>query len=95
MNEPQSYEKRITEGIKGLPEELLAEIADFVYFVRRRFLQPQAFENELESSLLEADLANQTNGDWLKLAGTISKDDLQLMSEAIEAGCERIDPGEW
>jgi hypothetical protein len=31
----------------------------------------------------------------LRFAGTIDADDARLMSEAIEEGCERIDPNEW
>ncbi len=31
----------------------------------------------------------------LKLPGTISKSDLELMSRAIEEGCEQVDPDEW
>ena len=52
----QNYEQLIIEGIKGLPPEILAEIADFVYFVRQRALQPQAFEDGLQSALLGAEL---------------------------------------
>lgn len=52
----QDYQQLIIEGIKGLPQEMLAEIADFVYFVRRRTLQPQAFEEELRNALLRVEL---------------------------------------
>lgn len=52
----QSYQQLIVEGIQGLPPETLAEIADFVYFVRRRVVQPQAFEEELAQALLKVDL---------------------------------------
>jgi len=52
----QNYEQLVIEGIKGLPPEILAEIADFIYFVRKRALQPQAFEEELHSALLRAEL---------------------------------------
>ena len=31
----------------------------------------------------------------LKFAGTIPADDLQLMQEAIEEGCDRVDWNEW
>ena len=103
MEKQQSYEQLITEGIKGLPQELLAEIADFVYFIRQRFTQPQTFERNLETTLRDspstapaADQATLTaNGGWQSFAGTISRDVLQLMSEAIEAGCERVDLNEW
>jgi hypothetical protein len=44
----QNYKQLIIEGIKGLPPEVLAEIVDFIYFVRKRTLQPQAFEEELQ-----------------------------------------------
>lgn len=106
MEKKQSYEQLIIEGIKGLPQELLAEIADFVYVVRKRFTQPRTFEAELETILLDQTSTNklsseapvmgeEPNGDWLSLAGTISHDDLQLMAEAIEAGCEKVDLDEW
>ncbi|HKZ87219.1 MAG TPA: hypothetical protein VJ793_26635 [Anaerolineae bacterium] len=52
----QTYEQIIVEGIKGLPQEMLAEIADFVYFIRKRATQPQAYEEELLSVLLNAEL---------------------------------------
>ncbi len=44
------------EGLKGLPSETLAEIVDFIYFVRKRALQPQAFEEELQNALLNTEL---------------------------------------
>lgn len=31
----------------------------------------------------------------LKFAGTISPEDIQTMSEAIEQGCEQVDTHEW
>ena len=30
-----------------------------------------------------------------RFAGTIPKDDLAIISKAIEKGCERVNPGEW
>ena len=45
----QRYEQIILEGIKGLPANTLLEIADFVYFVRKRALQPQEFIADLET----------------------------------------------
>ena len=52
----QNYEQLIVEGIKGLPPEVLAEIADFVYFIRQRATQPRIFEEELRNALLKAEL---------------------------------------
>lgn len=31
----------------------------------------------------------------LRFAGTIPQDELRLMSDAIEQGCERVDVNEW
>ena len=33
--------------------------------------------------------------DLLRFAGAIEKAELQTMSQAIEEGCEKIDPDEW
>ncbi len=52
----QAYEQLILEGIKGLPDATLAEIADFVYFLRRKVLQPQAVQDERQSLLLRSEL---------------------------------------
>ncbi len=52
----QNYQQLIIEGIKGLPPEALAEIADFIFFLRKRTFQPQAFEEEMQHSLLNTEL---------------------------------------
>lgn len=52
----QTYQQLIIEGIKGLPAEPLDEIVDFIYFVRKRILQPQAFEEEIQTALFNAEL---------------------------------------
>jgi hypothetical protein len=52
----QAYEQLILEGLQGLPPEALTEIADFVYFVRRRILQPEAFREELDGISIRAEL---------------------------------------
>ena len=44
----QTYQQLITEGIRGLPAETLAEITDFIYFVRKRALEQHHFEEELK-----------------------------------------------
>jgi len=33
--------------------------------------------------------------DLLRFAGTIAADDLAVMKQAIEAGCEQVDQNEW
>ena len=58
----QTYQQLIIEGIKGLPPEILAEIVDFIFFVRKRVIQPEVFEAELQNVLLRFDL-RQLNRD--------------------------------
>lgn len=53
-----AYEQLIIQDIKGLPPEILAEIADFISFVRQRALQPQTFNEELQNALREDELKN-------------------------------------
>ena len=52
----QNYQQLIIEGIKGLPPDILAEIANFVYFIRKRAMQPQDFEEEMHNALLNIEL---------------------------------------
>lgn len=52
----QTYQQLIIEGTRDLPPEVLAEIVDFIYFVRKRVLQPHAYEEEVRGILLEAEL---------------------------------------
>jgi len=54
----QNYEQLIISGIKGLPPEMQREVADFVYFLRRRIVDPTSFEEEQYRILLDEDLSN-------------------------------------
>jgi len=51
-----NLEQLIIEGIKGLPQELLTEIIDFIYFVRKKATQPEAYQEEIQNVLLELDV---------------------------------------
>ncbi|MFH1007640.1 MAG: hypothetical protein V1800_09075 [Candidatus Latescibacterota bacterium] len=51
-----TYRQLIIEGIKGLPPGPLAEIADFIYFVRKRVREPKIYEEELQNALLGTEL---------------------------------------
>jgi hypothetical protein len=44
----QTYQLLIVEGIRDLPTETLAEIIDFIYFVRKRTLEHHQFEEEVK-----------------------------------------------
>lgn len=53
-----NYEKLILEGISDLPKDALREVADFVYFLRQKAKNPQAFAEEHYQALIKDDLEN-------------------------------------
>ncbi len=63
----ETYQQLIREGLEGLPAELLAEIADFVFFVRRRALQPEAFQEEMQAALLATELRQWSRDETMHL----------------------------
>lgn len=56
-------------------------------------LQKQVLE--FVRSLVKAEVRGTSGQQLLRFAGLIPSDDLQLMREAIERSCERIDVDEW
>lgn len=50
---------------------------------------------EFVRSLVKAEVRGTPGQQLLRFAGSIPSDDLQLMREAIEQGCERVDIDEW
>ncbi len=52
----QVSQQMIIDGIQTLPQEALVEIADFVYFIRQKFIHPQSFKNQIRDSLLRTEL---------------------------------------
>ena len=52
----QNYQQLIIEGIKGLPRKRLLKLPILFFFVHKRTFQPQAFEEEIQHSLLNAEL---------------------------------------
>jgi hypothetical protein len=57
----QTYQHLIYEGIKGLPSETLAEITDFIFFLRKRKLQPEIFEEEMRNTLINESLSQMSH----------------------------------
>ena len=57
----QSYKQLIVDGIQDLPTDLLVEIADFVYFVRKRATNPDLFATEQYTQLLQQDLQQMSS----------------------------------
>ncbi len=47
MTQSIDFEKVIIQGIKGLPQQYLGEIADFVLFLRQKSLNSYDFKDEL------------------------------------------------
>lgn len=60
----QTYEQLISESIRGLPPSRLAEVLDFVQFLRQRDVSAEMLREELrqlsrdEESHLEKEFAN-------------------------------------
>jgi hypothetical protein len=50
---------------------------------------------EFVRALVKAEVRGTPGQKLLRFAGSISPDDLQLMREAIEQNCERVDVDEW
>lgn len=64
--------------------------------------QLKALPNELQWRVLEftralaASVPHGVSGQQLlRFAGTIPTDDLQIIRQAIEQGCEQVDANEW
>lgn len=68
---PQDYERLIMRGIRGLSADLLAEIADFVFFLRKRSAEPEAFLDEIELALLGTELTQAASAEWSHLESEI------------------------
>ncbi len=50
---------------------------------------------EFARTLVQPQVRGTPGQQLLRFAGSIQPDDLQLMSEAIEQGCEQVDSNEW
>ncbi|NJR63818.1 MAG: hypothetical protein HC769_36700 [Cyanobacteria bacterium CRU_2_1] len=50
---------------------------------------------EFVQKLVKAEVRGTPGDQLLRFAGSIPPDDLQLMREVIEQGCERVDVDEW
>lgn len=50
---------------------------------------------EFARSLVAAHVRGMPGNSLLRFAGTIDGDDLAIMKQAIEDGCERVDQDDW
>ena len=62
----QTYRQYILDGIEGLPSDALAEVMDFIFFVRKRFQQSSTFEEEL-NQLLRSELKQLSRSEEMHL----------------------------
>lgn len=67
MMTPQVYKEMIVNGIQDLPPALLAEVANFVYFVRKQVENPDVFAVEQYSLLLNKSLEQLENNELTHL----------------------------
>jgi hypothetical protein len=81
MMTPQVYKQLIISGIQDLSPALLAEVANFVYFVRKQAEAPDAFASEQYALLLNQDRK------------TLNQDELHHLETEI-AGYEQQYPHE-
>jgi hypothetical protein len=72
----------------SIKRKLLEQLEALPYEFQRRVLD---FAQALALSVPKGIPGEQL----LRFAGAIPADDLQMMAQAIEAGCERIDWDEW
>ena len=74
--------------MENLKQELLEQIEKLT-----PIQQKQVLDFTLE---LSGELSKRYPGEkLLKLVGTISPEDLEIMKQAIEEGCEQVNKSEW
>ncbi len=56
MEETKKLQKTILHSLEGLPESRLKEIAEYIFFIRQKTLNPETFQQEFESIMLTDEL---------------------------------------
>lgn len=79
-SEDEDIKRRVIERLDALDVEDKREVLDL---------------SERLSARVEQPAKRDTRAAFLRYAGTIPKEDLDVMSEAIEEGCERVDEEGW
>lgn len=73
---------------ESLKEELIKQVESLPPRLQRQVLN---FARALGASRPKGLPASES----LRLAGIISKEDMEAIEKAIEEDCERVDPNEW
>ena len=58
----ETYQEKILAGMDGLPDEVLAEIADYVYYLRRKVTMPDLYAAEVHRGMLQYTLRGGSPG---------------------------------
>lgn len=66
-----------------------------LYYLHELGKAKQLYVLNYLKGLAKKDQKGDKNKKLLELAGSISKRDLTLMKQAINEGCENVDPNEW
>jgi hypothetical protein len=72
-----------------LREELVQQLGNLSLPLQKKVLE---YARSLASP---PSLRGIPGSELVKFAGTVTPEDCEAMMEAIEAGCEQIDPNEW
>jgi hypothetical protein len=76
--------RQFTDQYIALPPEARHQAEDFISYLRQKYAPTSS------------PASRGTPGrELLQFAGTIEPDDLALMKQAIEEGCEKVDANEW
>ena len=74
-----SLEKELHQQLKSLPEPKQRQVLEYARSLASAPVRPRGV----------------TGKEFLAMTGTIEPDDIELMKQAIEEGCERVDLDEW
>lgn len=67
----KNYQQLILQGTQDLPPDSLAEIVDFIFFIRQKLFHPQRFDDALQESLSSSTIREESrpyDTAWLNLA---------------------------
>ncbi len=63
----QAYEELIVKGIRGLPQDALAQVADFVYFLRQKTWHPEVIADAEYVAVVQLERGNAQKTEWQHL----------------------------
>ncbi len=76
--------QQLTDKVFALPPEARQHVEEFVDYLQHKYAPTSS-----------PGLRGTPGKELLQFAGTIEPDDLALIKQAIEEGCEKVDADEW